>query len=230
MPLQVCPSADVPQPRRCALLQMCLSLPGVPFCRFARSLQMCLITLIPGASAVLRFPTRESMSPGEVQLAHSILPSQKVGQPLGPQGAFPRKYSRGEDPAKPGWDPGKQIHRLFFFLLKTNYQVLPSQTEFIIHVFFFQVSFSQSNPMRRAHPPITCKNTHVCTQHRCTHRAHLETFSMTLAVMWLSSGNTAQVVQILDFTLVVASAENLCVSACVLPLIKPLTFRVLKSS
>lgn len=102
-------------PCRCALLQMCLSLTGVPFCRFAQSLQRCLITLMPGASAILRFPTRESMSPGEVQLAHSILPSQKVGQPLGPQVAFLRKYSRGEDPAKPGWDSGKQIHRLFFF-------------------------------------------------------------------------------------------------------------------
>lgn len=150
---------------------MCLSLPGVPFCRFARSLQMCLITLIPGASAVLRFPTRESMSPGEVQLAHSILPSQKVGQPLGPQGAFPRKYSRGEDPAKPGWDPGKQIHRLFFFLLKTNCQVLSSQTEFIIHVFFPLGFFQLVEPDEKGTP------THAMQEHTCVHTAQMHTQS-----------------------------------------------------
>lgn len=84
------------------------------------------------------------MSPGEVQLAHSILPSQKVGQPLGPQGAFPRKYSRGEDPAKPGWDPGKQIHRLFFFSAKDKLSSFALTDRVYNPCFFFSRFLSAS--------------------------------------------------------------------------------------
>lgn len=142
---------------------------------------------MPGASAILRFPTRESMSPGEVQLAHSILPSQKVGQPLGPQVAFLRKYSRGEDPAKPGWDSGKQIHRLFFFfLLNANCQVLPPQTEFITHVFVFLLGFFQLvEPDEKG----TC--THAMQEHTCVHTAQMHTQSPLGNILYDSCCNVA---------------------------------------
>lgn len=60
----------------------------------------------------------------------------------------------------------------FFFLLKTNCQVLSSQTEFIIHVFFFFLGFFQLvEPDEKGTP------THAMQEHTCVHTAQMHTQS-----------------------------------------------------